>query len=154
MKCIRVLGLLAALVLAAMPVDAQTTEEAAAVDVVRQLFVHMKAGDTEAMQALFHPDIRLVTTGVQDGTPVARTVPAAAWLQSVAGATRELDERIYQPEVRVSGGLAFVWTEYSLFVDGAFSHCGVDLVDLVRLPDGWRIVQIADTRKQEGCRTS
>lgn len=131
-----------------------TADEVAVEAVVRELFDHMRAGDAAAMAALFHPDVRLVTTGVQDGVPTARVVPASAWLESVGGSERELDERLYELEVAVAEGLAYVWTEYSLFVDGAFSHCGVDLVDLVRTDAGWRIIQIADTRKQEGCRTS
>ena len=122
--------------------------------VVRSLFDHMRAGDTAAMTALFHPDVRLITTGSQDGVPTSRVVPASAWVESVGSSERELDERLYEVEVRVSENLAFVWTEYSLFVDGDFSHCGVDLIDLIRTAEGWRIVQIADTRKQEGCRQS
>lgn len=141
----------------AVPTEAPaagTPDEQAVEAVVRELFDHMRAGDAGAMEALFHPEIRLVTTGAQDGAPTSRVVPASAWLQSVGGSERELDERLYELEVRVAEGLAMVWTEYSLFVDGTFSHCGVDLVDLVRTDAGWRIVQIADTRKQEGCRTS
>ena len=136
------------------PVAAQSDDEAAVEQVVRQLFDHMRDGDTQAMEALFHSDVRLMTTGSQDGVPMARMVPVSAWLQSVANADQVLDERLYELEVRVAENLAMVWTEYSLFVGGQFSHCGVDLVDLVRMPEGWRIVQIADTRKREGCRTS
>ncbi len=129
--------------------------DAAAVEgVVRTLFDHMRQGDAAAMSVLFHPDIRLVTTGSQDGAPTSRVVAASAWAQSVGSSERELDERLYEMEVRVAENLAMVWTEYSLFVDGTFSHCGVDLIDLIRTDEGWRIVQIADTRKQEGCRTS
>lgn len=133
---------------------AQTTDEAAVEGVVRALFDHMRAGDTDAMAALMHPDVRLITTGVRDGVPMARVVPISAWLDGVAAATEVLDERLYELEVQVADNLAYVWTEYSLFVGGHFSHCGVDLFDLVRTADGWRIIQVADTRRQEGCRTS
>jgi hypothetical protein len=49
-------------------------------------------------------------------------------------------------------GLASVWTSYDLFVDGVHSHCGVDHVLLVRASEGWRIIEISDTRSTEGCR--
>lgn len=143
-----------ALLLAVPSARAQTPDEQAAEQVVRDLFDHMRNGDAEAMRALFHPDARLVTTGMRDGQPLVRLVPVPDWLQGVAGADRVLDERLYETEVRVAENLAFVWTEYSLFVGGQFSHCGTDLFDLVRTADGWRIIQVADTRKQEGCRTS
>ena len=98
-----------------------------------------------------HPEARLVTTGVQDGVPVARTVPVAAWLDGVRNSEAELDERLYGVEVRVAQGLATVWTEYDLLVDGSFSHCGVDAFQLVRTEAGWRILQVTDTRMREGC---
>lgn len=120
--------------------------------VVEELFVAMKAGNVEAMGALLHPDARLVTTGVRDGVPVARVSGTEEWLGAVGASQRELDERLYDTEVRVSGGLAAVWTRYDLYVDGVLSHCGVDAVQLVRTQAGWKITQIADTRTREGCR--
>jgi len=119
--------------------------------VVETLFRAMKAGDAETMEGLMHEDVRLVSTAIRDGQPTARVVDVADWLSSVASSPRELDERIRDPLVRVSGGLAVVWTDYDLYVDGAHSHCGVDLFELVRLPAGWKILSIADTRATEGC---
>jgi len=140
-----------ALLLAPAPLPAQTDDEAAVRQVVEDLFHHMKAGDADAMAALMHDDVRLVTTGVEDGAPVARVVPVDQWLNGVRQSEAELDERIDDVEVRVSGGLATVWTGYDLLVDGVFSHCGVDAFQLVRTARGWRILQVADTRRREGC---
>jgi ketosteroid isomerase-like protein len=127
-------------------------DEEAVRGVVEALFDHMKDGDAAAMAALMHDDVRLVSTAVRDGVPMARVIPVEGWLESVGSSQRELDERIYDTHVRVSGGLAMVWTSYDLFVDGVHSHCGVDLFDLVRTFDGWKIIGIADTRATEGCR--
>lgn len=129
----------------------QSSEEAAVEAVVHDLFRFMKAGDADAMAGLMHDEVRLVTTGVQNGAPVARVVPVDSWLEGVRTSEAELDERLYDVEVRVSGGLATVWTGYDLLVDGEFSHCGVDAFQLVRTADGWKILQVADTRRREGC---
>ena len=132
---------------------AQTAEdEAAVLQVVETLFAMMKDGDAAGMAELMHDDARLVSTSVRDGEPVARVMGVEGWLEGVGGSERELDEQIYGSVVRVSGGLAFVWTSYDLYVDGQHSHCGVDLFDLVRTPDGWKIIGVADTRATEGCR--
>jgi len=104
------------------------------------------------MAALMHEDVRLVSTMVRDDMPITRVIGADGWLQSVRNSERELDEQIYDVEVRVSGGLAMVWTAYDLYVDGLHSHCGVDLFDLVLTGDGWKIIGVADTRSNEGCR--
>lgn len=121
-------------------------------EVVQALFDAMKAGDADAMRALMHPDVRLISTSVHDGVPSAQVIAVDRWLQNVAASTRELDERIYDTQVLQDEGLASVWTRYDLFVDGLHSHCGVDHVLLVRSGDGWRIVELADTRSTGGCR--
>ncbi|MDH5588722.1 MAG: nuclear transport factor 2 family protein [Gemmatimonadota bacterium] len=127
-------------------------DEASVEAVVVELFALMKAGDAESMAALMHSDARLATTGITpEGEPFARVVPIQGWLEGVAGSTRELDERIHGTEVRVEDNLATVWTWYDLYVDGVHSHCGVDAFQLVRTAEGWKILQVTDTRRREGC---
>ena len=60
-------------------------------------------------------------------------------------------ERAFNPQVRVSGTLATVWAEYDFHFGQAFSHCGVDAVQLLKTAQGWRIMSIADTFVREGC---
>lgn len=134
----------------AAPLRGQEALEPAAV--VEALFAAMKAGDADAMRALMHPEVRLISTSVRDGVPAVQVVAVDRWLENVGASTRELDERIYDTQVLQEGGLASVWTRYDLFVDGLHSHCGVDHVLLVRAGDGWRIVELSDTRSTEGCR--
>ncbi len=146
---------MAVMVLSAMGpgLAAQSAEAEEAVrQVVVDLFEHMKQGDADAMAALMHEDVRLVTTAVRDDVPTTRVVGVEGWLQNVGNSERELDEQIHDVEVRVSGGLAMVWTRYDLYVEGLHSHCGVDLFDLVLTGHGWKIIGIADTRSNEGCR--
>lgn len=138
---------------AATPLGAQVDADDP-VAVVEELFVAMKAGNADAMEALFHEDVRLVTTAVREGQPVAQLVDVARWLEGVRGSQRELDERLYDTQVHVDQGLASVWTRYDLFVDGELSHCGVDAFLLVATEAGWKILSIADTRTREGCRGS
>jgi len=95
-----------------------TDDEAAVRQVVTSLFASMKQGDADGMAALMHEEVRLVSTTIRDGVPLARVVGVDGWLQSVGSSERELDEQIYDVEVRVSGSLAMVWTRYDLFVDG------------------------------------
>lgn len=145
------LSLAVVLATAPVPILAQAGPEAEVEQVVRDLFDHMRAGDVEAMSSLMHESVRLVTTGERDGVPVATVVPVSAWLEGVANADAELDERLYHLDVRVDGGLATVWTGYELLVDGRFSHCGVDAFQLVDTAHGWQILQVTDTRRTEGC---
>ncbi|MEJ2504439.1 MAG: nuclear transport factor 2 family protein [Gemmatimonadota bacterium] len=120
-------------------------------DVVERLFDGMRAADTTVMRSTFHPDVRLFTTGMREGEPVATEVPVTRWLDGVASSQSVLDERLHEPEVRVADNLASVWTFYTLHVDDELSHCGFDAFQLVLTGSGWKITQVADTRQQEGC---
>jgi hypothetical protein len=146
----RVLLVALALGLGAVPAAAQSPEEEV-LGVVRRLFDGMRARDTARMRAQLHPDARLVSAGQRNGVPSVEVETPAGWLAAVAGAADVPDERTGNPVVKVDGGLASVWMEYRFYIGTRFSHCGVDTFHLVRTADGWRIIDLADTRRREGC---
>ncbi|HET6231484.1 MAG TPA: nuclear transport factor 2 family protein [Longimicrobiaceae bacterium] len=115
--------------------------------VVVRMFDGMRAGDTAAIRATLHPDARLQSVDVHEGRPAVRTIPMDAFLRAVGTPHAEMyDERIANVEVRVDGDLATAWMDYAFYVGPKFSHCGIDAFQLFRGPDGWRVLQIADTR--------
>ncbi len=135
----------------ALPLSAQR-DERDVLAVVRQLFDGMRERDTAKMRALLHSDARLVSAADRNGVPVAQIDSPSTWLQGVMRATGgTLDERIRNPVVKVDGGLASVWVEYSFYLGDQLRHCGVDAFHLVKTAEGWRIVDLADTRHREGC---
>ena len=58
-----------------------------------------------------------------------------------------IEERIYDPLVRVDGDIAFVWAPYDFLVNGQVKHCGTDAVNLVRIDGRWLIAGIADNSR-------
>jgi Putative lumazine-binding len=146
------LAFTALLPLRALP--AQQAADAEVVAVVRAFFDGMRSKDTAALRALTHPSARLLGTGpTQEGQLRVDEMPMDRFFQMVAGTPGVLDEKIWDPEVRVDGDLATVWTQYAFYYDGKFSHCGVDAFQLARTAEGWKVVQIADTRRTTGCPT-
>ena len=119
---------------------------------VQSLFDGMRARDTALMRSLFHADARLMSADTREGVPRVSVDPLAGWLRGVAGAKELLDERLRDTEVRVDGNLAMVWTAYDLFVGSRHNHCGVDVFILGKTADGWKILDVADTRRKEGCK--
>ena len=139
--------------LAAMPLQAigQTPEEEV-LAVVADLFEGMRRNDGDLLRSLFHADALMTGTGMREGSYQVDMNPPDSWIESISSYTGpEIDERIYDPKVDVSGPLASVWTEYNLFVGGEFRHCGVDAFHLALTDEGWKIVHLADTRVTEGC---
>jgi hypothetical protein len=61
------------------------------------------------------------------------------------------DEPIRNPRVQVDGDLATVWAEYQVRQQGTVSHCGFDAFHLARLNGRWKILNVSDTFRREGC---
>jgi hypothetical protein len=121
--------------------------------VVETMFRGMRAKDTALVRSVFEPGARLVgiRTG-KDGKVLVQTISVDQWVQFVGRDPRpDWTERAFEPEVRIEGTLATVWAHYDFHFGEKFSHCGVDAVQLLELPVGWRIVSIADTYQPEGC---
>lgn len=131
--------------------DRAAEQNAEVMATVDALFEAMAAKDTAALAAVFHPDARLASTAIRDGRPVVSGSPIEEFVRAVGSATADLDERLGPADVKVDGPLATVWTPYAFFADGDFSHCGVNAFQLVRTDRGWKILQITDTRRRDGC---
>ena len=145
--------LILALLLPAGSLVAQS-DEREVLAVVRRLFDGMRARDTAKMRAQLHPDARMASPSTRDGTTSVKVESPDGWLASVARATGPtLDERITSAVVKVDGALASVWASYTFYIGEKLSHCGVDALHLVRMPSGWQIIDLADTRRRDGCPT-
>lgn len=150
-----------AIALAASPTVAAAQDSATAPDaereavmaVVNRLFDAMRQGDTTMLRSVFHPEARLATTGMRNGSPVLGFEPVDNFARALGGKPAEQiwDERLYNEVVHIDGMLATVWTEYDFFAGDQFSHCGVDSFQLAKTSDGWKIFSLADTRRREGC---
>ncbi|MDH4131365.1 MAG: hypothetical protein OEV95_06125 [Gemmatimonadota bacterium] len=51
-------------------------------------------------------------------------------------------ERGFRPLVHISGPLAVVWLPYDFYLDGNWSHCGVDAFTLLKAEGRWRIATL------------
>lgn len=146
-----VLALPAAL-LGSRPAAAQAQDHRAEVlAVVTGLFDAMARGDTAGMRGFLHPEGRIVQTGFREGAPFHRLNTVTAFLGSIGGAVaqgRKLEEKVFDPEVRIDDNLAQVWARYEFYVDGTMSHCGVDSYHVIRTAEGWRILEIVDTQRR------
>lgn len=60
-------------------------------------------------------------------------------------------ELIRNPEIRIDGDLATVWTEYQFIIDGKVHHCGHDAFHLGRIGGTWKILNVSDSYREEGC---
>jgi hypothetical protein len=70
------------------------------------------------------------------------------------GETRYFERWLGEPTVLIRGPIAVVWGEYDFWIDGKFSHCGVDTVNLAKIDGAWKIAHFMWTVEPEGCATA
>jgi len=131
----------------------QTAEHEAVRKVVNNLFTAMRTSDTVLLKTVFAPDMVLHSIGQKaDGSTVLQTDNAVGFIKAVGTTHKEVyDERIAITNAKIDGPLASVWAPYKFYVGTKFSHCGVDVFQLMKTAAGWKIIYIVDTRRKDNC---
>ena len=139
------------------PIAGQTKQEddkTAVLATVEAFFDTMASRDVEGARRVLMPEGRFFSTRDQDGQTAVRASAVEDYLKNLAGRKQDNRERIWSPDVRVHGPIASVWTPYDFWVDGKFSHCGVDVFDMVKTAEGWKISGLTYTVERTGCAPS
>ncbi len=63
-------------------------------------------------------------------------------------ADMQFEERILSYNIQVDGTMAHAWTPYEFYINGKFSHKGVNAFTLFKTAEGWKIVHLIDTRRK------
>jgi hypothetical protein len=123
----------------------------AIVAVVQKFFDAIAQRDPAIARQVMLPEGQVVAVSDQNGTPVPRARSAQQFADGLANATGDSLERMWNPDVRVQGGIGTLWTRYDFHRGGTFSHCGVDAFNLVKTADGWRIASVMYTIERTNC---
>jgi len=81
-------------------------------------------------------------------SPIApRFCTIGSFIEHVATLKDEIDERIWDPEVKVheEGNLATVWAPFRAKINGVVDHVGVDLFVLHKFNGEWKVTGLADS---------
>ena len=130
---------------------AMSAEEQQVVTVVEQLFNGIETQDTVLLAQLLDSGAQLVSVREVDGAPRWTRRTKADFLAGIATNDVTMIERMWDPEVRIDGGIATLWAPYDFHIDGEFSHCGYDGFHLVRQGGIWLISAITYTVRTRGC---
>jgi hypothetical protein len=119
-----------------MPVHADQDEDDV-LAVAEQALERISAEDFVGLTDLMIETAVAYTGTNRDGQYQVRTRSYTEQREAVING--DYVERGYDPTVLVSGPIAMVWYPYDFYLDGEWSHCGIDIFNLVRTNDGWRI---------------
>ncbi len=133
---------------------AQTTEDSVK-SVINKLFTGMKNADTGLVKNSFADSIVFQTImRNKAGSMVVGNESPADFIDFIGKQSPgACDERIIFETVKTDGPLAMAWTPYNFYLNGKFSHCGINSFQLVRFNGDWKIQYIIDTRRREGCKS-
>jgi len=130
-----------------------TNDKNAIAATVVKMFDGMRAGDSALVRSVMVPSTRFVSVTIgQDGIVTTNETPLIKFLSAVGTLHSEVwDERISSGRAEVEGNLGTYWCQYAFYLGNKFSHCGVDAFQLIRTANGWKIFQVADTRRKDNC---
>lgn len=76
-----------------------------------------------------------------------RFVSINSYINCVTSISDDLDERIWDPDIRISesGNLAMVWAPFRASVNGSMDHEGVELFVMHKIDGKWKISALADS---------
>ncbi len=122
---------------AAAPTRAQSTSDRDAVlQVMQAFFDTMTAKDIDGAREILVPQGRF--HAMRAGSE-PRSLSNEEYLAQLQASKQTMRERIWNPEVRVHGLIATVWAPYDFWIDGKFSHCGIDAFDFIKTDKVWKI---------------
>ena len=130
---------------------AQTGDERAVVAVVQRVFDGMRAADSAMVRSTFATGGRFAILDSRRGTAAIRYDSINGWLGALARSANRWNEQIYDVQTRVDADIAQVWAPYTFYLDNKVSHCGVNMFQLLRVAEGWKITQLSDSRRRDPC---
>ncbi|MEY4094258.1 MAG: hypothetical protein RLZZ53_1457 [Acidobacteriota bacterium] len=119
--------------------SAQTSERDAVLKVVQGFVDTMTARDVEGARTILEPQGRFHATRMRDGKPEIRAFSNEEYLADLQSGKTRMQERLWNQDVRISGTIATVWSPYDFWIDGKFSHCGIDVFNLIKTEEGWKL---------------
>ncbi len=139
------------IVVCGIKAEAQSAEDSVKA-VVNKMFAAMKSADAASLRSCFADSMILQTIISKAGQVKVKNENAASFVDFISKEQPgNADERIVFETIKIDGPLAIVWTPYSFYYKGKFSHCGVNSFHLVRFNGEWKIQYLIDTRRKEGC---
>ena len=122
--------------------------------VVETFFDGFHKQDSTIIKSTVADEIVLQTTGRNpEGKTIFKTEEFPKFLKSIVGIpeTTKFEEKLTSFSIQVDRTMANAWVGYEFWVNGEFSHCGINSFQFINFDGEWKIIYRIDTRGKEGC---
>jgi hypothetical protein len=130
--------------------ESPSSEEASVISVVNQFFEALEKQDTVLYKRILYPQGQIWRI---DNTVSPPDLDMRFFSDDIDTFEPDviLKERGLSFDIKIHNGMAFAWVPYDFKINGAFSHCGVDIFTLMMIDGEWKIVSASYTKDQVGC---
>jgi hypothetical protein len=123
------------------------TSEKEVKQVIQNMFHAMLQADTTLLRTCFSDKVIFQTIVNKPEGAMINTMSINDFIQSIGKqAPNVLDERIEFGAIQIDPLMATVWTPYTFYLKGQYSHKGINSFQLVKFKEGWKIQYLIDTR--------
>jgi hypothetical protein len=113
----------------------------------------MRKGDSTLLRSTFPNGMILqMISNDKDGKAILSTKDVNNFVKTIGTSNAGVyDERIVYGAIKIDGSLASIWTPYKVYHVDQFSHCGVNVFQLMKTAEGWKVIYIVVTRRTDNC---
>lgn len=136
------------------PTPSNLEAESQVKQVVKTFFDGFHKQDSTIIKNSVADQIVLQTTGRNpEGKTLFKTEEFSEFLKSIVGIpeTTKFEEKLTSFSIQVDRTMANAWVGYEFWLNGEFSHCGINSFQLINFDGEWKIIYLIDTRGKEGC---
>ena len=133
---------------------AQMDEKAAVQKVVETFFEGFHKQDSVLMKSVLADEVVLQTTGRnKEGKTMFKNEKIEKLITSITSIPDSIsfEEKLTSWSIQVDRTMANAWVGYEFWLNGNFSHCGINSFQMVNFDGDWKIIYLIDTRGREGC---
>lgn len=122
--------------------------------VIEAFFEGFHKQDSAAMKNLVTDDVVLQTTARnKQGKTLFKTEKFEKLISSITSIPDSISfqEKLTSFSIQVDRTMANAWVGYEFWLNGEFSHCGINSFQLINFDGEWKIIYLIDTRGRAGC---
>ncbi|RUA14782.1 MAG: nuclear transport factor 2 family protein [Flavobacteriia bacterium] len=130
------------------------TSKEAVKKVIETFFEGFHKQDSTIINSTVADQVVLQTTGRNpQGKTLFRTEEFSKFIHSIVNIpdSIQFEEKLTSFSIQVDRTMANAWVGYEFWLNGNFSHCGINSFQLVNFDGEWKIIYLIDTRGKEGC---
>lgn len=115
---------------------------------IHTFFKGFHAKDSNLIQSTTHNTFSLGSVFKTKAGVKFQTTDGKKFIEAVSSRPDkpEWKEILGPIKVNISGSLANAWVPYEFWLDNNLSHCGVNNINLMNTKEGWKILNITDSR--------